>query len=81
MAVLGASYLGYTPRSVSSYAAWFLRLPQDLYYDLASKRPFNFNRVSRHIVVGRMPRSSDDFQLLIKVVGAMSAWCVCVCVA
>ncbi|EGD77432.1 hypothetical protein PTSG_08529 [Salpingoeca rosetta] len=64
--VCGASYLGFMPRTVSSYAAWFLRLPQDLYYDLMSKRPFNFNRVAKTVVVGRVPRTTDDIQTLIQ---------------
>eukprot|EP01147_Barroeca_monosierra_P003066 gene3066-5843_t len=62
-----ASYFGFAPRVVSIYVAKLFRFPRDAYLSLFGRsRPFNYNRISNHIIVGRMPRSLEDLQQLVK---------------
>eukprot|EP00055_Hartaetosiga_balthica_P003992 m.9722 g.9722 ORF g.9722 m.9722 type:complete len:234 (+) comp3530_c0_seq1:86-787(+) len=69
IAVIGGlgvvSYLGYLPRFAQQIFARMIRFPQDLRFGL-STRPFNYNRISDDIVVGRIPRSKEDFEMLIQ---------------
>eukprot|EP00730_Choanoeca_flexa_P012942 TRINITY_DN4792_c0_g1_i3.p1 TRINITY_DN4792_c0_g1~~TRINITY_DN4792_c0_g1_i3.p1 ORF type:complete len:237 (+),score=22.77 TRINITY_DN4792_c0_g1_i3:126-836(+) len=63
--IMIASYFGYLPRTVTSFVARFLRFPRDSMMALGIiKRPFNYNIVDDVIIVGRLPRSLEDYMEL-----------------
>jgi len=66
--LLALSYLGYLPRYMSSIAARFLRFPRDSMIAVGlATRGFNYNVVDDVIIVGRLPRSLEDYLELVQV--------------
>lgn len=64
MFAYGASIVGLAPRSVCSTWAYFMHMPEDLVWAISGKRPFNYDTIDEHVLVGRMPRSMADIAQL-----------------
>eukprot|EP00051_Salpingoeca_urceolata_P016862 m.226535 g.226535 ORF g.226535 m.226535 type:complete len:247 (-) comp18800_c0_seq1:149-889(-) len=77
--VMSAIYLGYAPVFVKSLFARVMHLPPDMIFFLTNGRPFNFDKVTDQVLVGRLPRSSADLDQLAKenvgaIVKMTEAW-------
>lgn len=70
--ILFLSYFGLLTRRIGSLSARFLRLPVELGHVLGAERPFNFDAVDNTVVVGRLPRTLRDYELLVEVSSSRS---------
>ena len=66
--VYALQMLGLAPRPLASLMAWLLHAPEDVFFYLMNRRPFNFTRVHGLLLVGRMPRSNADLDSLYTVI-------------
>lgn len=66
--VYALQLLGLAPRPLASLMAWLLHAPEDVFFYLMKRRPFNFTRVHGLVLVGRMPRSTADLDSLYTVI-------------
>eukprot|EP00043_Microstomoeca_roanoka_P001829 m.34880 g.34880 ORF g.34880 m.34880 type:complete len:234 (-) comp11071_c0_seq1:423-1124(-) len=59
-----ACYVGIAPHWLASIIARILRFPRELVHRWKGQRPFNYHVVTENLLIGRLPRSRSDLELL-----------------
>eukprot|EP00052_Salpingoeca_macrocollata_P032421 m.5653 g.5653 ORF g.5653 m.5653 type:complete len:241 (+) comp3658_c0_seq2:142-864(+) len=58
--------LGFAPRILSSTWARMLHFIDDVFFKVTGSRPFHFHRFGEKVILGRLPRTLQDIELLDK---------------